>query len=373
MRQNISRQIHLQFQDLETETTLMNQLVRQFIVLIGLLFVFGFTSPVEAQEWARKMLTEYAHDFGEVQKGEMPEYRFELKNVYEETINIAQVFSSCGCTQVSVAKRQLKTWESTEIVCRFNSKPFNGFKQATVTVRFGQPMVGEVQLTVKGTIVSAIRLSPESIDFGQVTRGKLPVYRTTLTGPPNANFKIVDIKSTFPHIGVALENPVRTQSNQIQYTLKTRLKDSAPEGFSQGDLFIVVQEGAQQRQLPLKFSARLGSSVKLSPSVLTMTNVKPGKQIKKKVVVRADEPFKITDVKCRTKAFRVSSRKPGMSKTHIVEVSYTPEVGKSDDHDCELTFFTSLSSDAAGKVKIIVEHAPDQASTETAPILISDG
>ena len=189
----------------------MNQIVRKSIVLIAVLFAFGSTSSVEAQEWARKMLTEYSHDFGEVQKGEMPEYRFELKNVYEETINIAQVFSSCGCTQVSVDKRQLKTWETAEIVCRFNSKPFNGFKEATVTVRFGQPMVGEVQLTVKGTIVSAIRMNPESINFGQVTRGKLPVYKTTLTGPPNANFQIVDIKSTFPHIGVALENPVRTQ------------------------------------------------------------------------------------------------------------------------------------------------------------------
>ena len=103
-----------------------------------------------------------------------------------------------------------------------------------------------------------------------------------------------------------------------------------------------------------------------------MTNAEPGKQIKKKVIVRADEPFKITDVKCRTKAFRVSSRKSGMSKTHIVEVSYTPDAMKKDNHECELTFFTSLSSDPAGKVKVIVEHADGQANTESAPVLISD-
>ena len=351
----------------------MNRIIKT-ILLSGMLMAFGLTSTADAQEWARKMLNEFSHDFGEVQKGETPEYRFQVKNVYEETLNIAQVFSSCGCTQVSVSKRQLKTWETAEIICRFNSKPFNGFKQATVTVRFGPPLVGEVQLTVKGTIVSAIRLSPESVDFGQVTRGKLPIMQTTLTGPPNTNFQIVDIKSTFPHIGVALDRPIRTQGNQIQYTLKTRLKDSAPDGFSQGDLFVVVREGSgMQRQIPLKFSAKLGNNVKLSPSVLTLTNVMPGKKIKKKVIIRADEPFRITDVKCRTQAFRVSSRKSSLSKTHIVEVLYTGEEGKSGKHECELTFFTNLSDEAVGEVKAIVEYADeDKSDDDTTAILISD-
>jgi len=348
----------------------MNRIIKM-ILLGGVLLAFGLSSKAEAQEWARKMLTEFSHDFGEVQKGETPEYRFQIKNVYEETLNIAQVFSSCGCTQVSVSKRQLKTWETAEVICRFNSKPFNGFKQATVTVRFGQPLVGEVQLTVRGTIVSAIRLYPESVDFGQVTRGKLPVKQTTLTGPPNTNFQIVDIKSTFPHIGVALDRPIRTQGNQIQYTLKTRLKDSAPDGFSQGDLFVVVQEAGRQRQIPLKFSAKLGSNVKLSPSVLTLTNAVPGKKIKKKVIIRADMEFRITDVKCRTQAFRVSSRKSGLSKTHIVEVIYTGEEGKTGKHECELTFFTSLSDEAVGEVKAIVEYA-EQSDDESKAILISD-
>ncbi len=351
----------------------MNRIDTKTMLLAGLMLLVGIASTANAQDWARKMLTEqkFSHDFGEVKKGDMPEHRFEIKNIYEETMNIAQVFSSCGCTQVSVSKRQLKTWETAEIICKFNSKPFNGFKQATVTVRFGQPMVGEVQLTVKGTIVSAIRMYPESIDFGQVTRGKMPVFRTTVTGPPNANFMIADIKSTFPHVGVSLSSPVRTASNEVQYTLQTRLKESAPEGFSQGDLFVIVQEGVQQRQIPLKFSAKLESAVKLSPSVITLSDVVPGKTFKKKVVIRAGEDFKITDVKCKSRAFRVTSRKSGMSKTHIVEVTYTGEEDKTGKHECDLTFFTSLSDEPAGKIKAIVNFA-DGADEDETPVLISD-
>ncbi len=351
----------------------MNRIALKIFVLVALALSVGPQPKTHAQEWARKMLTEFAHDFGDVQKGEMPEYRFEIKNVYQENINIAQVFSSCGCTQVSVSKRQLKTWETAEVICRFNSKPFNGFKQATVTVRFGPPMAGEVQLTVKGTIVSAIRLSPESIDFGQVSRGKTPIFQTTLTGPPSTSFQIVDIKSTFPHVGVALQQPVRI-NNQIQYTMQTRLKDTAPDGFSQGDLFIVVEENGQRRQIPLKFTAKMASAIKLSPSVITMTNMVPGKEVTKKIVIRADEPFKITDVKCRTKAFRVSAKKSGLSKTQIVNVSYTGEAGKSGRHECELTFYTSLGTEAAGKVKAIVEFAEATAneSEESRPIVLTD-
>ncbi len=350
----------------------MNRFAIKLAVLSVLLCAIFTPAQSHAQEWARKMLTEFAHDFGEVQKGQMPEYRFEIKNIYQENINIAQVFSSCGCTQVSVSKRQLKSWETAEVICRFNSKPFNGFKQATVTVRFGQPMVGEVQLTVKGTIVSAIRVQPESIDFGQVSRGKTPIYQTTITGPPNTAFRIVDIKSTFPHVGVALKQPVRV-NNQIQYTMQTRLKDSAPDGFSQGDLFIVVDENGRRRQVPLKFTAKMGSAIKLSPSVIIMNNMTAGKSVSKLVVIRADEPFKITDVKCRSKAFRVSAKKSGLRKTHIVDVTYVGEEGKTGRHECELSFYTSLAPETAGKVKAIVEFgsAPESEDEKAEPIVLS--
>lgn len=351
----------------------MNRIQIKTIVLTLLLLIFGSQTQTQAQEWARKMLSEFSHDFGEVNKGDMPEYRFEIKNIYKETLNIARVFSSCGCTQVSMSKRQLKTWETAEVICKFNSKPFNGFKQATVTVQFGQPMAGEVQLTVKGTIVSAIRLNPETIDFGQVSRGKNPVFQTTLTGPANSPFQIVDIKSTFPHVGVALKKPVRTASNQVQYVMQTRLKDSAPDGYSQGDLFIIVRDGTGQRQIPLKFSAKVASAIQFGPPVITINNISPGEKIMKKVVIRAKEPFKITDVKCKTKAFRVAAKKSGMSKTHIVEISYVGEEGKTGRHECDLTFYTSLGSEPAGKIKAIVEYDATAYQVENnEPLLTSD-
>jgi len=329
-------------------------------VLAAVCFCFGLVATADAQQWARDMFKEFTHDFGEVPKGEMPEFRFKLKNIYNEDIQIAQVFSSCGCTQVSVEKKVIKTWEESEIVCRFNSRPFNGFKQATVTVRFGPPMVGEVQLTVRGTIVSAIRMYPPSLEFGQVSRGDKKSLSTTIKGQDNIPFRIVDIKSTFPHVGVSLGRAARV-GNAIQYQISTKLKETAPDGFSQGELFVIVDENGRTRQIPLKFSAEMSSAVKFSPPVLTLNDVKPGDKVTKTIVVRAKEPFTITDVKCKTKDFRVTTKKAGKAKTHILKVTYTAP-DKPGRSECELTFFTSLSSTVSGKVKAIVEVAGVSAS-----------
>ena len=58
-------------------------ILRLFVVSV----VFsGFGDCLQGQEWARKMFTEYVHDFKEVNLGEKPEYRFKIKNIYKEDI-----------------------------------------------------------------------------------------------------------------------------------------------------------------------------------------------------------------------------------------------------------------------------------------------
>ena len=57
----------------------------QFVVsvLVAIVASFGPADVLQGQEWARKMFTEYVHDFKEVNLGEKPEYRFKIKNIYK--------------------------------------------------------------------------------------------------------------------------------------------------------------------------------------------------------------------------------------------------------------------------------------------------
>lgn len=330
----------------------------------ALLFFCGSCESVCAQAWAKKMFKEFSYDFGDVIKGDRPIYKFEIQNVFQENINIAGVYSSCGCTTVSVGKNQLKTWEKTELTCQFNSPAFDGAKTATVTVRFNRPYVGEVQLNIRGRIVnrSGLNITPKSIDFGIVSQSNSPARTVEITSFGNPNFRILDVKSTFPHIKVQLrQKPI--QSNRVRYEMTTSLKNSAPAGFAEGQLFVVVQEGNMTREVPIGFSAKvISSELRLSPEILTLNGVEPGQEVRKKVILKGADPFRIVDVTCHSKAFRVRAGKEA-KKVHIVEVIYTGEP-KAGQHECELSFFTDVTGDDPNKLRAIVEIV-DAADEET--------
>lgn len=312
-----------------------------------------------AQEWARSMFNALSHDFGNVPKGKRPEFRFEIENKFKEEIRIRNVVSSCGCTSVSITKKSLKSWEKSEVVCLFNSHAFDGFKQATVTVQFDQPFIGEVQLTVKGNIVrtSALSLTPEEIDFGQITGTEFPERVIKLERLGNPSFRIVDVKSTFPHIKVKLKETVRNAS-LVNYEMRTQLKPSVPAGVSEGDLFVVVEENNARRQVPIHFNAKV-VSLKISPEILTLSNVNPGQEVKKTIILQASREFNIVDVKCKTQAFRVRQKKKGKSKMHLIDVIYKGE-DEPGNHECDLSFYTDLNDGVSGVVKAIVSVANSQ-------------
>ena len=58
----------------------------------------------QGQDWARKMFTDTSHDFGVVAKGSKAQFRFKVRNVYEEPAHISGVRSSCGCTSAEASK-----------------------------------------------------------------------------------------------------------------------------------------------------------------------------------------------------------------------------------------------------------------------------
>ena len=334
---------------------IMNRCFKNTLLLVFALASFwSISGTCDAQQWARSMFSEFSHDFGNVPKGQRPEHRFVVVNKFKEDIKIRNVVSSCGCTSVSVTKKTLKMWEKAEVVAVFNSNAFDGFKQATVTVQFERPYVGEVQLTVRGNIVrtSGLSMSPKEINFGQVTEANLPERVVKLETQGDPSFRVVDVKSTFPHISVSLKETVRN-SQQVGYEMRTQLKPSIPAGASDGELILIVEERNGRRQIRIPFDAKV-VAIKISPEVITLANVKPGQEIKKTIILQSEREFNITDVKCRTRAYRVKQKKKGARKVHVVDVIYTGEQ-EPGKHECDLSFYTDLNDGVSGVVKAIVD------------------
>ena len=129
-------------------------------------------STANAQDWAKRMFTKTAHDFGTVVRGAKTEFRFTFKNIYVEDVHVASVRSSCGCTTPEITKRDLKTYETSYVLATYNTHAFVGHRSATVTVTFDKPFYAEVQLQVSGNIRGDIVVQPNFVNLGTVNQGQ---------------------------------------------------------------------------------------------------------------------------------------------------------------------------------------------------------
>ena len=313
--------------------------------------VVSSSTDLAAQDWARKMFKEVDHDFGTVVRGAETVYRFEIENIYLEELEIESVGSSCKCTSASIESHKLKTWEKTSIVAKFDTLGFSGFRQATLTVRFAKPFRGEVQLHVRGIIRTDLQVTPLSINFGTVSSASNNKQTVEVRRFGNAQWRIVDVQSAFAHVGVSLKETQR-DSNRVNYLLTAILKSSAPAGVVQGELIVIAQDGNQEIRVPIQFAGKVVPALQVSPAVLDLTNVKTGEVVTKKIILKADKAFAVTDVTCENSAFSAKAD-PGSKNVHVISVTYTGEE-TAGRHEATLHFVTDLPEQSTATMPAIV-------------------
>lgn len=305
--------------------TPIHRFISPFVLAVGVLAATAM--PGHGQDWAGKMFNTRNHDFGTVARGSKAIYRFQVKNIYEEEVHIASVRSSCGCTSPQIVKPLLKTFEVGEIVAELNTVSFIGQKHATITVTFDRPFYAEVQLQVTAMIRSDVVVSPGEVRFGTVDQGKPAETHLSIVHAGNNSWQITDVKTADPHFEVEL-NETGRGGGRVAYDMLVRLTKDAPAGYVQDQLIIVTND-PQAPEILVDIEGRVTSAITVSPASLFMGIVHPGQTVKKQLVVRGKQPFKIVGVKCDDKCFEVSpddESKP----LHLVPVVYTAEasVGK---------------------------------------------
>jgi hypothetical protein len=254
---------------------------------------------VGAQEWAQKMFNKLDHDFGTVARGADTVYRFEITNLYKQDMNITGVRSSCGCTSPSVEGGPIiKTHEKVYVAARFNTRTHVGQKGATLTVSFGPPYYGEVQLHVHGNIRSDVVFNPGAIEFGDVNEGDGAQKQVAVEYAGRSNWEIVDVLNDNDNFGVELIETARAPG-RVSYTLDVKLKADLPAGTIKDQLTVVTNDSRPENQrIPLIVSAQIRPEFSVTPQLLVLGEMQPGQEATKKVVVRGRQPFKIVDVTC---------------------------------------------------------------------------
>lgn len=304
-----------------------------------------------AQQWAERMFNTLEHDFGTVARGADTVYRFEVTNLYKQTMHISGVRSSCGCTIPTVEHPTIKTHEKAYIVAKFNTRTFVGRHGATLTITFDPPFAAEVQIRVHGNIRSDVVFQPGAVQFGSVDEGTVQERRILVSYAGHSNWKITDVTNDNDRFEVEL-NEVNRNSNKVTYSLLVRLKGNLPPGYLKDRLTVVTNDrSASSQRIPLFVEGRVIPEISVTPETLVLGDVVPGEPVVRKVVVRGKKPFKILDVNCGDDCF--TFKKDDASKVlHLVEITYRP-------------------ANKPGALKIPVRITTDRGAKRGATIMVS--
>ncbi len=286
------------------------------VVACGLLTA----SVAKAENYADKMFKEKSHDFRIVGRGTTTQYQFDFTNPYNEDVHIAGVRTSCGCTTPTISTDTVKTHETGSVIATFNTNSFIGQKAATITVVFDRPKYAEVQLKVSGFIRTDISFDPPEVAFGEVGAGELLEREVVITHTGNTNWEILDVRSHCDNLRVRL-NPAEKVGNQIRYRMQVRMNESMPEGDIRERLTLISND----RSFPtteMSISGRVRPTIAISPDSVSLGTLTSTGNGEKKLVVRGDEPFEITDVECADERFKFEVP-VGSKKLHMVKLIFT--------------------------------------------------
>jgi len=306
-------------------------------------------TPALAQDWAREMFDHTAHDFGALARGAKAEHRFTLQNVWVEDVHIASISSSCGCTQPEATKTTLRTWEKADIIARIDTRSFMGAKEASVTIRFDQPMEAVVVLHVSSYIRGDVVVQPGLIELGTVPVGTSVQRKVAVSYAGRADWKLVGIETPTESFNVRAFETSRT-AGQITYELNVELKPTVPAGYIKDHLTLLTNDAnARAARVPVPIEGLVVANLTARPSPLNLGTVVQGQAVTKPLVVQGQGTFRVTRVSCSDTRFKFSIP-PAANSLHMIQVTFTAD-GAQGSVDQTLTVETDGT---AGRVDVPV-------------------
>jgi len=278
-------------------------------------------AQAQSNAWARKMFNKTKHDFGVVARGSDVQYRFKIKNIYKQTVHIADVKTTCGCSAASPTKRTLKTFETSEVVVTMNTQRFSRRKDTNLIVTFDRPLYAKVTIPITAYIRTDVVITPGSVNFGAVDEGTPAEKTISITYAGRSNWKINKVKIGNRHLTAKLTETNR-RGGRVQYSLTLQLDGSVPVG-SLRDQITLVTDDANSPYVPVRVLARVESEFTATAS--SLGTVQAGQPKVFNVVVRGRKSFQIEKIDCTNSPDCFQAKISEQSRRiHVVPVTFTP-------------------------------------------------
>jgi hypothetical protein len=141
-----------------------------------------------------------------------------------------------------------------------------------------------------------------------------------------------------------------------QFLLTAILNPTVGNGFFRDEVTLFTNDPAVPT-IPISVSARVQSAVTVSPSVLNLGRVRPGEVVRKTVLVRSSQPFKLTEVKPDHAELSATPDPDGARPLHTVNLTFKAPTRTGPYHAvCEIA--TDLKDEPTAKLSTFAMISP---------------
>jgi hypothetical protein len=218
--------------------------LRLLIVLPVLLLlgaVLGTAPQAGAADPAPRLLIDLpVHDFGTVEQGTRVEHAFKIRNEGAGWLQVSKVDGSCGCTAGVSADGTVGPGRDTWVTVSLDTSKIAGRTAKTVIIHSNDPTVPEAALSLTGTVVTDVVVSPTTLYLGRIRRGHT-VRREIIvkSGRPGTPYGVVDIQSEIPSVRAHVEPGAAPDEQRViievspdlplgRFTDELRVKTNSP-------------------------------------------------------------------------------------------------------------------------------------------------
>lgn len=265
-------------------------------------------------------------DFGVSPKGTMLVHYFRFTNTTNETLTLGQPRVSCGCVTPALTSNRVAPGETAAVIAYMDTRriQYAGVtKTVLVYVPFTGPQFTEVALRVTTVTRDDLMMSPDTLAFGTVTKGKGATLTTkvTFTSDPNWTVKKVTSSGAFvtPEVKLAARN-----GTTVTYDVTATLEKDCPVGNWTSDIYLETSNAAVAK-LRIPVSVIVTPAVAATPNAVSFGNLKMGNGSEQKVTLKAGAPFKILEVKGAGDDFTVKVDSDVAQASHTVTITANPK------------------------------------------------
>jgi hypothetical protein len=295
------------------------------------------TVAASAQDlnWAQKMFDKQNVDFGVVARGAVCSTRLAVRNIYQETIQITNVSTSCGCSAAKPSANQIPSGQEAYIEISMDTQRFMRKKDSAALVTLVEPTKGlrqEVRIPLSVYIRTDVVFTPGSVIFGTVDQGQSAQRKISLNYAGRSDWKVLKIRS--PKSYYTAEAVETSRSNGlVNYDILVTLQPDAPAGTLRDQLTLITDD-QNSPEVPLPVEARVESEFTVQPEFWALGTVAAGTTKTTNVVIKGRKPFKIDKIEGSTADERFKVKLPADEKAvHVLPLTFTApmETGEIDE------------------------------------------